>query len=133
MITSVYDAPAALRFAFASVMSTSREMENCGCSRTLVVMRSAMARRIRDKGSLFSLEGVGAGATGEREAAASTSSRVTRPPGPLPLIPEMSTPSSCARLRAAGDDRTRSPSEDLRGGPTLEGARPGGGAAAQAG
>ena len=32
------------------------------------------------------------------------SSRVTRPPGPLPLMRSMSTPSSCARLRAAGED-----------------------------
>src|SRR5712692_12014357 len=84
-------------------------MENCGCSRTLLVMRSPIALRMRERGSLFSPEV----ATGDdlEVAAASTSSRVTRPPGPLPPILEMSTPSSCARLRAAGDERTRSPSD----------------------
>ena len=120
-MASVYDAPAALRFSLAAVISTSREMENCGCSRTLLVMRSPMAFRMRESGSLFSREG----ATGEAaadEAAASTSSRVTRPPGPLPRSCPMSTPSSCARLRAAGDERTRSPSE-AAGASTSEGPR----------
>src|SRR5439155_15944051 len=44
--------------------------------------------------------------------APSTSSNVTRPPGPVPVTRAMSTPSSCARLRAAGELRTRSPSDD---------------------
>src|SRR5205814_5188270 len=120
-MASVYDAPAALRFSLAAVMSTSREMENCGCSRMLFVMRSAMARRMRERGSLFSFEEAGGDAL---EGAASTSSSVTRPPGPLPLILEMSTPSSCARLRAAGDERTRSPSDGPIGGSASEGPRP---------
>ena len=119
-MTSVYDAPAALRFSLAEVMSTSREMENCGCSRTLLVMRSAMALRIRESGSLFSFE---AAAGDTLDDAASTSSRVTRPPGPVPLILEMSTASSCARLRAAGDERTRSPSDEVVGGSASEGPR----------
>src|SRR5438067_6587436 len=122
-MASVYEAPEPLRFSLAAVMSTSREMENCGCSRTLLVIRSPMARRMRERGSLFSPE---EGATGDdfEMTAASTSSRVTRPPGPLPLILEMSTPSSCARFRAAGDERTRSPLDDPIGAPASEGPRP---------
>src|SRR2546421_12244474 len=102
-------------------MSTSRDIENCGCSRTLRVMASPMARRIRERASLFSP----GGATGEDEDEAdSTSSIVTRPPGPVPLIFERSTPSSCARLRAAGLERIRSESiEDEGDGSAAEGPR----------
>ena len=41
--------------------------------------------------------------------AASTSLRVMRPAGPVPVTVERSTPSSAAILRARGDARTRSP------------------------
>src|SRR6202158_877756 len=89
-------------------------MENCGASRTLRVIASPTARRIRLSGSLFSpAVEKGEADVQADDAAASTSSRPTRPLGPVPRTPLMSTPSSCARFRAAGDERTRSdePSE----------------------
>src|SRR3989442_12390123 len=124
-MASVYDEPAFLRDSFAALMSTSREMENCGCSRTLRVIRSAMARRMRESGPRRAPEG----ASGEvDDDADSTSSIVTRPPGPDPRTLEMSIPSSCARLRAAGEERTRSESDGARDsgseGPRPLGSRP---------
>src|SRR5438093_3456432 len=91
-------------------------MENCGASRALRVIASATARRIRVSGSRFPPEAAEEAEVDDdagEAAAASTSSRPTRPPGPVPRTPLMSTPSSCARLRAAGEERTRSaePSE----------------------
>src|SRR5712691_6505997 len=111
-IASVYEAPALLRAVLAAVMSTSRETENCGASRHDRLIRSAIALRMRESGSLRSPSCAAARLGTDFEvAAASTSSRVTRPPGPLPPTAVMSTPSSCARLRAAGDERTLSPSD----------------------
>src|SRR5438093_1416722 len=106
-------------------MSTSREMENGGASRALRVIASATARRMRVSGSRFSpeaadkaeVDGEGAG----NAAAASTSSRPTRPPGPVPRTRLMSTPSSCDRLRAAGDERTRSEASAPTAAPARDG------------
>ncbi len=60
--------------------------------------------------------GAAAGADSPCAAAASrsTSSSVTRPPGPVGLTFARSTPSSRARLRAAGDTGVRPPVRDER-------------------
>src|SRR5581483_11872907 len=136
-MTSVYETPAALRRVFAFVMSTSREIENCGASRNERVIASATARRIFESGSRFSRVAAPAAASAEAgafaAAAASTSAMPMRPPGPVPLTALMSTPSSCARFRAAGELRTRSPSEDGAEPAGDAGGAPAGGAASAMG
>ncbi len=94
----MYEAPAALRRAFAAVMSTSRSIENCGASRVDRDIAAAIALRMRESGMRVSPV-----ATGRADpAAASTSSVVMREPD-FGLTVAKSTPSCCANLRAAGD------------------------------
>ena len=79
----------------------------------------------------------GAAATAPTEgtafAAVSTSASVIRPPGPVPLSQPSSTPSSLARLRAAGEARTAPPDAATPAGPrSVADAARGAGAAAGA-
>ncbi len=77
--------------------STSRTRKKWGTLVQLWVVRSAMRRATELSGS------GSAGEAADFAAAASTSSEVTVPSGPLPRKPPMSTPFSAASRRALGE------------------------------
>ena len=101
----------ASRSRTASSMPASMSMVSWAESRRLACMRSAMVLRMPASGTA-SPGGLGCvcGVVGGGDlAACCTSSRVTRPRGPVPATLARSTFSSAASLRAAGDAAIRLP------------------------
>ncbi len=118
------------RTSSTACRSTSTDVQTCGAIRSDSVIRSAMARRMRDSGCTSSLgpaglarrrtglkglkgleelkgPGVLAGARSARAMAASTSSRVIRPVAPEPWIAPRSMPCRAASFLTIGESLAR--------------------------
>ena len=105
---------AASRAAIRAVASKTANSVNCGMVETDRTICLAMALRMPTTlirwSSSWSACGAGRAVPGRSSgrAAASTSARVIRPPGPLPATAVRSTPSSRASWRTKGAARTPS-------------------------
>src|SRR6266511_2675894 len=117
-------AASAARLATSPPASTSRETVTCAIVSRLSVSRSATTLRIPLNSTTWPARAGSASGAGCSPAAAnaSTSSVMIRLPGALGGTRAMSTPSSLARRRAAGDAGASSPRPAAAAGADLAGA-----------